>query len=127
MRKNLRCAMPIRTALMQFDIAIDRHDATQVITHLQDDGFKVSRYGQDFANMNAPAKGFGTACLSAAGLSTAIIRLRAGCMATPLTGKIIAATSSRIRNARRQDRWRCRRCMANGDGDRQYGGRRQSI
>lgn len=40
----------------EWDIAIDRHDATQVTTHLQDDGFKVARYGQEFSNMNAPAK-----------------------------------------------------------------------
>jgi phage terminase large subunit-like protein len=39
-----------------FDIAIDRFDATQVTTHLQNDGFKVCRFGQGFASMSAPSK-----------------------------------------------------------------------
>jgi phage terminase large subunit-like protein len=41
---------------VEFDIAIDRFDATQVTTHLMDSGFKVARYGQEYSNMNAPAR-----------------------------------------------------------------------
>lgn len=41
---------------IEFDIAIDRHQATQVTTHLQGFGFKVARYGQEYANFNGPCR-----------------------------------------------------------------------
>jgi phage terminase large subunit-like protein len=40
----------------EWDIAIDRFDGTQVATHLMDSGLKVALYGQEYANMNAPAQ-----------------------------------------------------------------------
>lgn len=40
----------------EWDIAIDRFDATQVSVHLSDAGFKVALYGQEFSNMNGPAQ-----------------------------------------------------------------------
>lgn len=41
---------------LEWDLAVDRHDATQLSTHLMDAGFKVALYGQEYANMNAPAQ-----------------------------------------------------------------------
>jgi phage terminase large subunit-like protein len=40
----------------QFDVAIDRYDATQFTTHLMGQGFKVSRHGQGWVSMSAPSK-----------------------------------------------------------------------
>lgn len=38
----------------EFDIAIDRFQATQMTTHLTGKGFKVARYGQEYSNFNGP-------------------------------------------------------------------------
>lgn len=40
----------------EFDIAIDRFQATQFTTHLMASGLKVARYGQEHANFNSPCR-----------------------------------------------------------------------
>lgn len=43
---------------LQWDIAIDRFQATQFTTHMMGQGFKVARYGQEYANFNGPVTEF---------------------------------------------------------------------
>jgi phage terminase large subunit-like protein len=38
------------------EIAVDRWNATQLVTQLQDEGLTVSLFGQGWASMNAPSK-----------------------------------------------------------------------
>jgi phage terminase large subunit-like protein len=82
-------------------MGFDPWNATQVVTHLQEEGCRSSRSARA-SPRSIPVRKNWNGCFNPGSSSTAIIRSCNGCSATPRSARTRRATSSRTRNARRK-------------------------